>query len=124
LNSIIRVDLIKFHKYLKFKQILKGLNLTVEAAPRRRLGGGWASVGRALSDGSGHQRLGRGEGRSSGETWWHGCGAGRWPVWLDDGKVLMADEEDGGLLDLGCPSRRLGLGSEPGSMVSCVAPGR
>jgi hypothetical protein len=57
-----------------------GRALTVEAAPRRRLGSRWGPVGRALSGGSGHWRLGRGASWSSGETCWHGGGAGRRPV--------------------------------------------
>jgi hypothetical protein len=53
---------------------------------------------------SGRRRLGRGAGRSLGETCWHEGGVGRWPVWLNDGKVLTADEEDCGELASGCPS--------------------
>jgi hypothetical protein len=81
-------------------------------------------MGRALSDGSGRRRLGRGAGRSSGKTCWHGGRAGRRLVWLNDGKVLTMDKDDGGELSLGCHSRWLGLGSEPQSMVSRVSPGR
>jgi hypothetical protein len=50
-----------------------------------------------------------------GETCWHGAGAGRRPVWLGNGTVLMVDEEDGGELPLGHPSQHLGVGSDSGS---------
>jgi hypothetical protein len=45
-------------------------------------------------------------------------------VWLSDGKVLVLDVEDGGELASGSPSWRLGLGSEPQSMMCHVTPGR
>jgi hypothetical protein len=90
-----------------------GWALTVEGTPWRRLGGGWGPVGRAFSGGSGYRQLGHGAGRSFGNTCRHGGGAGRLPVWLDDGKVFTTDEEDGGELALRRPLWWLGLGSEP-----------
>jgi hypothetical protein len=81
-------------------------------------------VGRALPGGSGRRWLGHGAGQSSSETCRHGGGAGRRPMWLSDGKVFVVDEEDGGELAMGHPSRWLGLGSEPRSTASRGASGR
>jgi hypothetical protein len=64
------------------------------------------SVRAQRSSRDGCLRVRRG-GRLLGETCWHGGGAGRRPVWLGNGKVLMVDEEDGGELPLGHPSQHL-----------------